>query len=91
MRNIWNLLERYRFIENVEEWRYIRELRNEIAHDYALSENDVVSVLNELISKVSTLKAIYERLKKICLRLDVRCKLANITTISSIDCCWLAS
>lgn len=64
MRDILNLLERYHFIENAEEWGYIRELRNEIAHDYPLSENDVVSVLNELISKVSTLKAIYERLKK---------------------------
>ena len=44
MRDILNLLERYHFIENAEEWGYIRESRNEIAHDYPLSENDVVYV-----------------------------------------------
>ncbi len=63
MRDILNLLERYRFIDNADEWGYIRELRNEIAHDYPLLENDAVSVLNELISKVPLLEAIYERLR----------------------------
>lgn len=63
MRDILNLLERYRFIEKAEEWGYIRELRNEIAHDYPLLENDVVSVLNELISKVPTLEKVYGQLK----------------------------
>lgn len=50
---------------SVEEWNYIRELRNEIAHDYPLLENDVVSILNELISKVPVLLAVYNRLKAI--------------------------
>jgi len=52
-------------IDKAEEWNYIRELRNEIAHDYPLLENDVVSILNELISKVPVLFAIYNRLKAI--------------------------
>ncbi len=47
---------------------YIRELRNEIAHDYPLMENDIVSVLNELISKVSILKSIYKRMKAAVLK-----------------------
>ena len=59
MRDILNLLERYHFIDR----GYIRELRNEIAHDYPLMENDIVSVLNELISKVPILKSIYKRMK----------------------------
>lgn len=63
MRDILNLLERYHFIDSADEWGYIRELRNEIAHDYPLLENDIVSVLNELISKVPTLKNIYKRMK----------------------------
>ena len=33
--------------------------------DYILKENDVVSILNELISKVPVLFAIYNRLKAI--------------------------
>lgn len=65
MRDILNRLERYQFIESAEEWGYIRELRNEIAHDYPLLENDVVSVLNELISKVPLLKGIYNRIKAV--------------------------
>ena len=65
MRDLLNLLERYRLIDKAEEWNYIRELRNEIAHDYPLLENDVVSILNELISKVPVLFAIYNRLKAI--------------------------
>ena len=44
MRDLLNLLERYRLIDKAEEWIYIRELRNEIAHDYPLLENDVVSI-----------------------------------------------
>ena len=63
MRDILNLLERYHFIDRADEGGYIRELRNEIAHDYPLMENDIVSVLNELISKVSILKSIYKRMK----------------------------
>lgn len=63
MRDILNLLERYHFIDSADEWGYIRELRNEIAHDYPLLENDIVSVLNELISKVPILKSIYKRMK----------------------------
>ncbi|KKB49831.1 hypothetical protein HMPREF1212_02990 [Parabacteroides sp. HGS0025] len=65
MRDILNRLERFHLIDSAEEWGYIRELRNEIAHDYPLLENDIVSVLNELISKVPILKSIYKRMKAI--------------------------
>ena len=43
MRDILNRLEKYKFLPDANEWIYIRELRNEIAHDYPLMENDVVS------------------------------------------------
>ena len=63
MRDILNRLEKYKFLPNANEWIYIRELRNEIAHDYPLMENDVVNILNELFSKVNTLYGIYDKLK----------------------------
>ena len=44
---------------------YIRELRNEISHDYPLLENDIVTSLNELISKVDSIKKIYKALKAV--------------------------
>ncbi len=65
MRDILNLLERYDIISAAEEWTYIRELRNDIAHDYPLAINDVLLVLNELILKVDVLVKIYDKLKRI--------------------------
>ena len=65
MRDLLNRLERYQLIESAEEWVYIRELRNEIAHDYPLWENDVVTSLNELIAKVPVLQDIYKRMREV--------------------------
>ena len=53
----------YHILPDANEWIYIRELRNEIAHDYPLLENDVVRILNELFSKVDVLYRIYDKLK----------------------------
>lgn len=63
MRDILNRLERFNLIPNADEWIYIRELRNEIAHDYPLYENDVVAILNELFTKVDVVTGIYDKLK----------------------------
>lgn len=63
MRDILNRLERFRILPDANEWVYIRELRNEIAHDYPLMENDVVHILNELLSKTEVLFGIYEKMK----------------------------
>lgn len=65
MRDILNRLERYLLIPSADEWTYIRELRNEISHDYPLLESDVVAVLNELLSKVELLFGIYHKLKDV--------------------------
>lgn len=63
MRDILNRLERYQILPNANEWIYMRELRNEIAHDYPLLENDIVHILNELLSKTNVLYGIYEKIK----------------------------
>ena len=65
MRDILNRLERYHFIDSANEWNYIRELRNSIAHDYPLWENDIVDSLNALVAKVPVLQGIYEKLKTV--------------------------
>ena len=66
MRDILNRLERFNIIPSADEWVYIRELRNEIAHDYPLYENEIVAILNELIVKVEVVIDIYNRLKEYC-------------------------
>ena len=64
MIDILRLMERYGFIDQADEWATIRELRNEIAHDYPLLENDAVAAINGLIRQFDTLKVIYGRLRK---------------------------
>ena len=45
--DILNALEKMNII-NVEEWFELRDLRNEIAHDYEDSDNFVIDVLNKI-------------------------------------------
>ena len=63
MIDLLRMMERYGFIDQADEWTTIRELRNEIAHDYPLLENDAVAAINELILQFGTLKVIYGRLR----------------------------
>lgn len=65
MRDILNRLERYLIIPSADEWTYIRELRNEISHDYPLFETDVAAILNELFSKTDIIFSIYSKLKSV--------------------------
>ena len=65
MRDILNRLERYLIITSADEWTYIRELRNEISHDYPLLETDVAAILNELFSKTDIIFSIYSKLKSV--------------------------
>lgn len=64
MRDVLDRLERYRIIPSANDWVYIRELRNELSHDYPLLEADVVTVLNELFQKVYVLLDIYDKIKR---------------------------
>ena len=63
--DILNRLERYLIIPSADEWTYIRELRNEISHDYPLLETDVAAILNELFSKTDIIFSIYSKLKSV--------------------------
>ncbi len=72
MRDILNRMERYKLISSAEDWVYIRELRNEIAHDYPMMESDLVATINELICRSTTLIDVYDNLKVVAKKLD-RC------------------
>lgn len=64
MRDILDRLERLGVIDSVENWIYMRELRNTVAHDYPLDTREVVTSLNELVACMGMLKAVYGRLKE---------------------------
>ena len=64
MRDVLDKMERYGIIDSADEWVYIRELRNEIPHEYNSSQADDVDRLGELIGKRMVLQTVYDRLKE---------------------------
>jgi len=51
MRDIIDKMERFKIINSAEEWQYLREIRNDITHEYPLLEDESVAALNLLFSK----------------------------------------
>lgn len=49
---------------NADEWIDLRELRNEIAHEYSHNADEVVQALNMIIEKSSMLLIIYTRVRE---------------------------
>ena len=64
MRDVLDKMERYGIIDSADEWIYIRELRNEISHEYNTSETDDVDSLGELVGKRAVLQTVYIRVKE---------------------------
>jgi len=61
--DILNSLERIDIID-VEEWFEIRDLRNEIAHEYEESENIAINILNAIYELKQELEKILNRIKE---------------------------
>jgi len=61
--DILNSLERIDIID-VEEWFEIRDLRNEIAHEYEESENIAINILNTIYELKQELEKILNRIKE---------------------------
>jgi uncharacterized protein with HEPN domain len=62
--DILNQLEKIDIID-VDEWFEIRDLRNEIAHDYDDNEIEVINILNNIYKLKDELKNILNRIEKI--------------------------
>jgi len=54
--DIFNRLEQLEIIENYEIWKDLRDLRNELAHEYEEDENETAEKLNTLFEKKSDLE-----------------------------------
>jgi uncharacterized protein with HEPN domain len=62
--DILNQLEKMNIV-NVEEWFEIRDLRNEIAHDYDAKESVAIEIINSIYELKSELKDILDSIKNI--------------------------
>lgn len=54
--DIFNRLEQLEIIENYETWKDLRDLRNELAHEYEEDENETAEKLNTLFEKKANLE-----------------------------------
>ena len=63
--DILNRLEKLQLIESAQQWQHLREVRNEIAHQYEDQPQQATAALNAIFSISSQLEDIYQRLKQV--------------------------
>ena len=68
--DLLNRLERMEII-NVDEWFEIRDLRNEISHEYEENERVAVEILNTIYRLKDELKAVLDRIEKVVKRENI--------------------
>lgn len=61
--DILNKLEKTGYLSSVKEWKYLRELRNEIAHQYDDEADEMTQAINNIVSYKEVIIAIYLKLK----------------------------
>ncbi len=62
--DILNLLERYRYLPSALRWQEIREIRNQITHEYRLDPDELIITLKIAFGMVSEMAEIVTVLKK---------------------------
>ena len=60
--DILNRIEELEIVQK-DDWLRLRELRNDIAHDYSFNTNEVVDNINQIYHKSEQLIKIYEKVK----------------------------
>ena len=61
--DILNLLERYGYLPSVVRWQEIREIRNQITHEYRLEPSDLIVTLEMAFCMVTEMSEILAKLK----------------------------
>jgi len=69
--DILNYLEKLKIIDSAEEWQFLRNLRNNLAHDYPESVKQTVETLNILYKKWDALKIMYISAKNYLYNLEL--------------------
>ncbi|MDP2902568.1 MAG: nucleotidyltransferase domain-containing protein, partial [Methylovulum sp.] len=61
--DILNKLEKLQLIQSAEDWKILRQIRNDLAHEYEDDPNKIVWMLNNIYSKKQLIEDIYLKLK----------------------------
>lgn len=59
--DLLNRLEQLEIIDNINLWQELRELRNNIAHEYPDNTDENTAVLNELYKRIPELYSLFEK------------------------------
>ncbi len=62
--DILNKLEKLKIINNAESWKELREIRNEISHEYSSEISYLVEGMNKLYQNASSIIKVYAGIKK---------------------------
>jgi len=62
--DILNLLERYGYLSSAARWQEIREVRNQITHEYRLNPGELIVTLEIAFSMVAEMSQIFDKLKQ---------------------------
>lgn len=66
--DILNLLERYGYLPSTLRWQEIREIRNQITHEYRLDPDELIVTIQIAFGMVAELSVIVNNLRKASLR-----------------------
>ena len=61
--DILNKLEKLQLIQSAEDWKVLRQIRNDLAHEYEDDPDKMVWTLNNIYSKKQLLEAIYLKIR----------------------------
>ena len=61
--DILNKMEKIEILDNVQEWRDLREIRNELAHNYDDDPQESSIVINKIYEKQTLLINIFDKIK----------------------------
>ena len=62
--DILNLLERYRYLPSASRWQEIREIRNQITHEYRLDPGELIVTLDLAFGMVAEMSEIFVALNE---------------------------
>jgi len=61
--DILNMLEKLGLIDSANDWKYLRDDRNELAHNYEDEPEEMSEIINKLFQKRVLLEKIYNKIK----------------------------
>jgi len=57
-------LQKEGILEDIEEWKILREIRNSISHDYPYDEEEIIEAINFLYEKLSVLDRMINKIEE---------------------------